>query len=119
MPTDREQTDGDRWCDRKLHGQCDCSERCESPHTLQTFPESIGGYKIIGPLCYQGKKGCTSSICTRMVETLPDGTCKVSPDCRGYHCSYCDAPCSSQGHRCDAANAILGAAEQIAREESA
>ena len=37
---DREQTQADRWCDRKLHAQCDCSEKCESPRTLQTFSES-------------------------------------------------------------------------------
>ena len=38
--TDHEQTDGDRWCDRKLHAQCDCKERCESPRTLQTQSSS-------------------------------------------------------------------------------
>lgn len=82
-----------------------------------TGQKVIPGYRLIGPLAYQGKKGCTSPICSRMVLIAADGTHKASEDCRGYHCSYCDEPCSSQGHRCDAANAILGAAEEIAREE--
>lgn len=69
----------------------------------------IPGYRIIGPLAYRGKKGCTSATCTRMYR---DGN--HSEDCLGWHCSYCDAPCSSQGHRCDAAEAILGAAEREA-----
>lgn len=77
---------------------------------------ALSDYKIIGPLCYMGKKGCTSVTCRRMVERLPDGTHKVSPDCMGYHCSYCDEPCSSQGHRCDAANAILDESRRIMEE---
>lgn len=68
-------------------------------------------YRLIGPLAYMGKKGCTDMRCRRYFG--PDG---MSDDCIGWHCSYCDAACSSQGHRCDAAVTILGAAERIARE---
>jgi len=75
---------------------------------------SFSDYTIIGPLCYQGKKGCTSVTCTRMHERQPDGSYKMSADCRGWHCSYCDAPCSSQGHRCDVSEAILGEARRQA-----
>jgi hypothetical protein len=78
--------------------------------------KALDGYVLIGPLCYQGKEGCESPLCTRFVERLDSGSYEVGP-CRGYHCSYCDEPCSSQGHRCDAANAILGAAEQALRDE--
>ena len=47
-------------------------------------------------VAYQGKEGCRSITCTRKFG--PDG-----PDwsrCYGYHCAKCDAPCSSQGHKC-------------------
>ena len=73
---------------------------------------TIDGYEVIGPLAYQGKEGCESPTCTRrrLGPTDDAGTCI------GWHCSYCDAPCSSQGHRCDAANAILGEAQRIADE---
>ena len=86
--------------------------------TEPRVPIDISGYTILGPVCYQGKKGCTSVTCTRMHERQPDGSYKMSPDCRGWHCSYCDAPCSSQGHGCDAANAILDAAREIAEESA-
>jgi hypothetical protein len=66
---------------------------------------NIPGYTIIGPLAYRGKKGCMSVTCTR---SFRDG--EMNEDCFGWHCSYCDEPCSSQGHRCDAADAILGEA---------
>lgn len=69
------------------------------------------GWTLIGPLAYRGKKGCTSVTCTR----LWDGE-KMDVDCRGWHCSYCDEPCSSQGHRCDAAQAVLGEARRVAEE---
>lgn len=49
----------------------------------------------LGPmLAYQGKEGCESSGCTRMI--YPDGT--VGP-CMGWHCAHCHEPTSSQGHR--------------------
>lgn len=79
--------------------------------------KALPGYTLIGPLAYRGKQGCESSICTRFIGQNEDGSHAISPDCIGWHCSYCDAPCSSQGHRCDAANAILGEAERIAKEE--
>lgn len=73
---------------------------------------SLSDYKIIGPLAYRGKKDCESPTCTRFFE---DG--KMTPDCFGWHCSYCDAPCSSQGHSCDAAKAFLDASKRIIEEE--
>lgn len=79
--------------------------------------KEIGGYTIIGPLCYQGKVGCEHPMCRHLVVGWEYGKPIFDSRCHGYHCSYCDEPCSSQGHRCDAANAILGAAEEIAREE--
>jgi hypothetical protein len=38
-------------------------------------------------VAYRGRKGCTNVTCTR-----------IGDDCYGWHCSRCDAPCSSQGH---------------------
>jgi len=78
---------------------------------------ALNDYKIIGPLCYMGKKGCSSVLCRRLVSRNVDGTHAVSEDCMGYHCSYCDEPCSSQGHRCDAANAILAESRRIMEED--
>jgi hypothetical protein len=66
---------------------------------------NIPGYTIIGPLAYRGKKGCQSATCTRR---------QGDDDCFGWHCSYCDEPCGSQGHRCDAAEAILGESRRLA-----
>ena len=60
--------------------------------------------RLIGPLAYQGKTGCDDVRCTRIMET---------GSCYGWHCSYCDEPCSSQGHRCDAAEAILGESKRM------
>lgn len=78
---------------------------------------SLGDYIVIGPLCYQGKKDCDSSICTRSGYTQrEDGTWDMG-ECRGHHCSYCDEPCSMMGHRCPASQAILGEAERVLREE--
>ena len=72
---------------------------------------SLGDYTIIGPLCYQGKPDCRDVRCTRMVyKDAPH----VRPGCMGFHCAYCDEPCSSQGHRCDASEAILGEARRVA-----
>lgn len=54
-----------------------------------------------GPLAYQGKEGCESVLCT-VVKTDEGWRCV------GWHCAYCDKPCSYQGHGCDVAEAILG-----------
>lgn len=73
---------------------------------------SLDRYQVIGTLAYQGKEGCADVRCTRwFVDGVPDWT-----RCMGYHCSYCDQPCSSQGHRCDASQAILGEALRAAQE---
>jgi len=68
------------------------------------------GYRLVGPLAYQGKADCQSVICTNMFNK--DGT----RTCRGWHCFYCDEPCSYQGHSCDAANSILGESHQALKE---
>lgn len=75
---------------------------------------SLGDYKMIGPLAYRGKEDCTSVTCTRWFK---DG--KMSKDCIGWHCSYCDQPYGSQGHKCDASQAILSEARRALDEESA
>ena len=59
-----------------------------------------------GPLAYRGKGGCTSMLCTQMLDDT--GTYH----CYGWHCSYCDEPCSYQGHRCDVAETLLGSTER-------
>ena len=69
--------------------------------------------QMLGPLAYRGKKNCDDVTCTRL---WADG--KMSEDCYGWHCPYCDAPCSMMGHRCDAANAVLDEARRIAEDES-
>lgn len=74
---------------------------------------AFDGLTLLGPVAYAGKEGCEDVRCRRMVERHDDGTFTVGP-CMGWHCSYCDQPCSSQGHRCDAAEAILGEARRIA-----
>lgn len=71
---------------------------------------SLSDYRIIGPVAYQGKEGCRSVICTRRRG--------VTDRCFGWHCVYCDAPTSYQGHRCPAADAVLGEAERIAKGEA-
>ena len=76
---------------------------------------SLSDYKIIGPLAYRGKKDCDSVRCTRMWS--PEG--RMSADCFGWHCSYCDEPCSSQGHNCDAAKTLLEASRRIQDEDAA
>jgi hypothetical protein len=74
------------------------------------------GFVTVGPLAYRGKPDCDNVTCTRLIGT--DG--KWSKDCMGWHCAYCDAPCSSQGHRCDASDAVLGEARrQIAARKAA
>lgn len=74
-----------------------------------SFPSHL---KPIGPLAYRGKKGCTSATCTRLnVRAFLAGEEEA---CFGWHCSYCDEPCSSMGHGCDAAKAVLGEARRQA-----
>lgn len=59
-------------------------------------------YRIVGPVTYRGKPGCTDPTCTRLDIT--------DPVCFGWHCAYCDEACSQQGHDCDVADTILKAA---------
>ena len=80
------------------------------------LPSEIGGYKIVGPLAYRGKPDCQHPLCTRMILHNDDGTYAMG-ECMGWHCSYCDEPCSSQGHRCDAAETMLGEARRIIEEQ--
>lgn len=79
---------------------------------------SLEDYKIIGPLAYAGKESCEDVRCRRFVSRNEDGTYDFGP-CMGWHCSYCDQPCGSQGHRCDAAVTLLAEAERISKEEGA
>ena len=72
---------------------------------------SLDDITRIGPLAYRGKVGCMSVTCPRLRTAGPDIACY------GWHCAYCDAPCSYQGCGCDAAEAVLGEAWQIAEEE--
>lgn len=73
---------------------------------------SLSDYKIIGPLAYRGKKNCQSVTCTRFYE---DG--EMTKDCFGWHCSYCDEPCSSQGHNCNAAKVLLDESRRLMEEK--
>ncbi len=75
--------------------------------------KALPGYTLIGPLAYRGKKGCLNATCTHRDLDFDD------PEhvCYGWHCSYCDAPCGSMGHGCDAANAVLGEATRASRAE--
>lgn len=71
---------------------------------------SLDGYRIIAPLTYRGKAGCTNPTCTRF---------RDRPDpCFGWHCSYCDEACSYQGHTCEASQTMIAAAQQIAKEQA-
>ena len=72
----------------------------------------MNGLTILGPLAYQGKAGCVDMTCTRYFTGRNEIT-----GCIGWHCSYCDKPCSSQGHRCDASQAILGEAKRLANSQ--
>ena len=56
-----------------------------------------------GPLAYRGKEGCTDVRCLRMFT----GEAFDMERCVGWHCSYCDKPCSYQGHGCEVATPIL------------
>lgn len=59
-----------------------------------------------GPLAYRGKENCESVLCTRRTWT-EDGKLRWDTTCFGWHCSYCDEPCSYQGHGCDVADTLL------------
>ena len=74
----------------------------------------LGSYRVLGPIAYMGKKGCTDMRCRRYFG--PDG---MSDDCIGYHCSYCDAPCSMMGHRCDVGDTLLAESRRLQDEEAA
>jgi len=70
----------------------------------------------VGPLAYRGKVGCQSVECTRRdIRAYLDGT---EESCFGWHCAYCDEPCSSHGHQCPAAEAMLDASRRIAGEQA-
>lgn len=79
---------------------------------------TLSDYRMIGPLAYMGKDGCESSTCRRMFERGDDGTVIFGP-CMGWHCSYCDEPCSSMGHRCDASQTLLAASAKLLDEGAA
>lgn len=65
-------------------------------------------YTSVVPLAYLSKLDCASVLCRRTSTNL----------CAGWHCSYCDAPCSSQGHKCEAAEALIGEAQRVDKETS-
>lgn len=69
---------------------------------------TAGGWTLIGPVSYEGKDGCQDPRC----RVMSDG--EGGWRCIGYHCCYCDEPCSYQGHGCDAADAALGEARRQA-----
>lgn len=58
---------------------------------------SLGDYELGPLLAVEGKEGCTSSRCRRMVEHHDDGTYTLGP-CMGWHCPVCGEPCSMMGH---------------------
>lgn len=72
----------------------------------------IPGLQIIGPIAYQGKADCDNPRCTHR---FIDGV--MQPGCIGYHCVYCDAPCSMMGHRCDVAETLLEASRKLLDNE--
>jgi len=65
-----------------------------------------------GPLAYRGKENCESVLCTRRTWMLEGSGIHWDTTCSGWHCPYCDEPCSYQGHRCDAAETLLGSTER-------
>ena len=73
----------------------------------------LPGVTLLAPLCYQGKPDCMDARCRQMIyHDEPH----VRPGCMGYHCSYCDEPCSMMGHKCSASEAILGEARRLAAD---
>lgn len=75
---------------------------------------SLSDYQMIGPICYQGKKGCRDVRCRHFFDE--DGN--MSEDCSGYHCSYCDEPCSMMGCGCDASKTLLAEAQRVIEERA-
>lgn len=71
---------------------------------------ALSDYRIIAPLAYQGKADCENVTCTRFYDHARGSLGR----CMGWHCSYCDAPCGSQGHNCDAAKTLIAAAQREA-----
>lgn len=70
--------------------------------------------EVLGPLAYRGKKGCRSLICTRRSITAP---IEDDPECYGWHCAYCDAPCGSQGHsNCEVGKTMLAESKKVLDE---
>lgn len=72
--------------------------------TIWPGDELTGGnghtFQVERLVAYQGKDGCTDPRCTRVGGgPRDDGTWEMG-ECRGWHCSRCDAACSSQGHNC-------------------
>lgn len=59
---------------------------------------NVGDWKLGPMIAYEGKADCTDPRCRRMVS--PDQP-HVSAGCLGWHCAFCDQPCSSQGHDCE------------------
>lgn len=53
---------------------------------------------LLEPLAYQGRVGCENQNCRREMKVVAGRI--VSSKCVGWHCYYCDKPCSSQGHAC-------------------
>ena len=72
----------------------------------------LSDYEFIGQLAYQGKQGCTDARCRRVLIHNEDGTRTVG-ECLGWHCPYCDEPCSMMGHRCDAQPEALRASRSV------
>jgi hypothetical protein len=55
-------------------------------------------YKIVALVAYQGREDCQDSRCTRRGWGIREDGSFDYGECAGWHCSLCDAPCSSQGH---------------------
>lgn len=75
---------------------------------------SLGDWEVIGPLAYMGKEDCRDVRCRRLLSS--DGL--LGEGCLGWHCSYCDEPCGSQGHKCDVSTTLLQASQKINEEGS-
>jgi hypothetical protein len=56
------------------------------------------GVKLVRSLAYMGKEGCEDVRCARSVVLEPETGRYTFGPCRGWHCSHCHQPCSSQGH---------------------
>lgn len=68
--------------------------------TLWPGDEVGGRFRVERLVAYQGKADCRDARCTRRGGHMrEDGSWDLG-ECFGWHCSLCDAPCSSQGHNC-------------------